>query len=547
MTRDEMIADAQSAKNAGDHELEMLIYQQLESMPGKEDTGNPFINAAYGAAARGNQAMAALNPWANKEKISAEQEWVKQHPGADVGSMIADMMITAPAGGAATMPARALLTGAIEGATNPGGLVERIQDAGYSVAGSGVGEKMADAASFLVKPFKKSVSPLVTALMQKADDMGMKLNAAQTTGNKALQYADSALDFIPSSSTAQQEFKDAQRRAWTKALLAQGHQSADIASPDVMGAMKDRISGVYEDVAGRNALKVDDVLRGDLASINDKYMRIIPTNQKRIVKSYLDDFGLIPGDKVINEQLSGSGKDVVKAGQKFTDTVIPANAQISGKAYQETRSMLDKQAKAFKNSDPATNEALKGIRGAIDSAMERSLKGGNIDDLAAWKQANKDWMVMKNVEGAIDPLTGEVSPANLLNAMKRKDANRVLYGKGDQELTDIARVGKQFITPKTGDSGTAQRQMMIKLLTGSGIGGLAATALYDPVTAAEAGTAALLGGVLLPKAAGAMMRKQGGYLTDGLADLGKEALPGITRQRVIEELMRNAGNQAVNQ
>lgn len=525
MTREEMIADAQAAKNAGDHELEMLIYRQLEAMPDepKQDTGNPFINAAYGAAARGNQAMAALNPWADKEKIAAEQEWVNQHPGANVGSMIADMMITAPAGGAATMPARALLTGAIEGATNPGGLADRIQDAGYSVAGSGVGEKMADAASFLIKPFKKSVSPLVTALMQKADDMGIKLNAAQTTGNKALQYADSALDFIPSSSTAQQEFKDAQRRAWTKALLAQGHQSGDIASPDVMGAMKDRISGVYEDVAGRNAMMVDDALKSDLGTVKAKLMERIPTNQKDIVESYLKDFGQ-----------------------------PPVGAEIPGKTYQDTRSMLDKQAKAFKNSDPATHEALKGIRGAIDSAMERSLQdpskiGGNIDDLAAWKQANKDWMVMKNVEGAIDPLTGEVSPANLLNAMKRKDANRVLYGKGDQELTDIARVGKQFLTPKTADSGTAQRQMMIKLLTGSGMGGLAATALYDPVTAAEAGTAALLGGVLLPKAAGAMMRKQGGYLTDGLVDLGKEALPGITRQRVIEELMRNAGNQAVNQ
>ena len=525
MTREEALAKSARARELGDIDLELGFLRKAKELTPAEqpDQGNPIMNAARGAAARGNQAMAALNPWADKEKIAAEQEWVNQHPGANVGSMIADMMITAPAGGAATMPARALLTGAIEGATNPGGLAERIKDAGYSVAGSGIGEKMADAASFLVKPFKKSVNPLVTALMQKADDMGIKLNAAQTTGNKSLQYADSALDFIPSSSTAQQEFKDAQRRAWTKALLAQGHQSADIASPEVMGAMKDRISGVYKDVAGRNGLKVDDTLKSDLGAVKANLIERIPTNQKGIVKSYLKDFDQ-----------------------------PPVGAEIPGKTYQDTRSMLDKQAKAFKNSDPATHEALRAIREATDSAMERSLTdpakiGGNPDDLANWKQANKDWMVMKNVEGAIDPLTGEVSPANLLNAMKRKDANRVLYGKGDQELTDIARVGKQFLTPKTADSGTAQRQMMIKLLTGSGMGGLAATALYDPVTAAEAGTAALLGGVLLPKAAGAMMRKQGGYLTDGLVDLGKEALPGITRQRVIEELMRNAGNQAVNQ
>jgi len=118
-----------------------------------------------------------------------------------------------------------------------------------------------------------------------------------------------------------------------------------------------------------------------------------------------------------------------------------------------------------------------------------------------------------------------------------------LYGKGDQELTEIARVGKEFITPKTSDSGTAQRQAMIKLLTGAGAGGLAATAYYNPDLAAAEASAALLGGILLPKAASKLMNKQGGYLIKGLFDVSKEAIPGLTREKVIKELMRNAGVQ----
>jgi hypothetical protein len=114
-------------------------------------------------------------------------------------------------------------------------------------------------------------------------------------------------------------------------------------------------------------------------------------------------------------------------------------------------------------------------------------------------------------------------------------------------LTDIAKVGKQFISSKTSDAGTAQRAYMMKMLTGGGLGGIGTMAYYDPTMAAEAGTAALLGGVLMPKIAGSMMRTKGGYLTKGLVDLSKEALPGIAREKVISELMRNAGVQALTE
>jgi hypothetical protein len=525
MNREEILSDIKQAQQLGDSELELKLLEKLDSLPESQpapaDTGNPVMNALYGAAARGNQAMAAINPWANQEKIAAEQEWVKQHPGAGVGQTLADVAMTLPAGGAPSALGRALLTGAIEGSTTPGSLLERNALAGQTMTGSLLGEGVGKAVGFLVHPFKEAASPVVKHMVAKAKALGIPLTAAQTTGNKALQYADSALDFIPSSSTAQQEFKDQQRKAWTKALFSQGDEIAESASPDVMGAMKDRISGVYNDIAGRNAMRVDDVLKADLGAVKANLMERIPVNQKGIVKSYLKDF-----DKP------------------------PVGAEISGKTYQDIRSMLDKQAKGFKNSDPATAQALLEIRSAVDAAMERSLTnparvGGNADDLANWRKANKDWLVMKNIEKTVDPVTGDVSAAKLMNNLSRSDANRVIYGKGDQELTDIAKLGKQFITPKTADSGTAQRAMMMRLLTGGGLGGLGTMALYDPVTAAEAGTAALLGGVLLPKAAGAMMRNQGGYLTKGLVDLSKEALPGISRQKVISELMRNAGLEAM--
>lgn len=482
-------------------------------------SGDLIMNAIRGFAGRGNQAMGALNPWANQEKLAAEKQWMATHPGAEIGSTVADIAMTLPAGGAGSMAARALGTAAIEGATRPGGIKDRLTDAALGAVGSGAGEGVAKGASFLLRPFGEATDAATKKLVKKAQELGIDLNAAQVTGNKSLQYADSALDSIPSSSTAQQEFKAAQRKAWQKALFKQGNEAANTASPEAMGAMKNRISAAYEDIAGRNALTVDADLKQALAKVRSDYAGIIPTNQKSIVKKYLSDFDQ-----------------------------PPIGADISGKTYQQTRSMLDKQANAFKNSDPATYGALKDIRSAIDDAMTRSLGnpsriGGKSGDAEKWKQANKDWLVMKNIEKGIDPVTGDISPNKLMSGLTRKDANRVIYGQGDQELTDIAKVGKKFIPASVPDSGTAQRQMMIRLLEGGGLGAAGATAYYDPKLAAGLAGTGLLA-ILAPKAAGAMMRSPNGYLSKGLVDLNKEVIPGLTREGLLTELMRNSGVQS---
>jgi hypothetical protein len=221
----------------------------------------------------------------------------------------------------------------------------------------------------------------------------------------------------------------------------------------------------------------------------------------------------------------------------------PVGAQISGSGYQTQRSLMDKQAKALINSNPAESQTLKDIRNALDEAMTRS---ASPEDAAMWQGANKDWVTMKNIESAIDPTTGQVSPAKLMSTLARKDPNRVIYGNGDQELTNIAKVGKEFISPKTGDSGTAQRAAMMKLLTGAGALGGSANFAYshDPESALGGAGAAALAAILLPKMAGSMMRNSDGYLANGLTDMAQEVLPGLTKQRALQELMRNVGLQS---
>ena len=487
-----------------------------------QEQENPVMNAIRGFSARGNQAMNALNPFASQEsndRIAAEQEWVNQHKGAGIGSTLADIAITSPAGAGAGAAIRSLATGAIEGATHGGDLTDKIKEMAYGTLGAGVGEGAANVLGFMAKPFAKqsgAFSDVTDAFRTKAKDIGINLNAAQQTGNKTLQAMDAALDWIPSSSGAQQANKEAQRLAFQKALFKLGGENADVATQEAMAGMKSRIGGVYDDIASRNNINVDQQLKDALDNIADvRNLNTMDANKRPIVEQYLQNFN---------------------AG--------PVGSTFSGQGYQATRSMLDKQAKALTQSNPAEAQALRDIRNAVDEAMGRSVSPA---DAAALKKANNDYAVMKAIEGATDPTTAAISPAKLINSLATRDKGRVLYGKGSQELNDIAKVGKAFISPAVGDSGTAQRQMMIKMLTGGGVGALGTMAAYNPEQAATTGAASIAAAILLPKAAQRALWKQNGYLSKGLADLTKESVPGLSRQRIIAELMRNVGTQAAEQ
>lgn len=501
------------------------------------DEGNPVINALRGFSARGSQAMTAMNPFATAEdmqKRAAEQEWVKRNSGAELGQTLADMAITAPAGGLPSAGLRMLGTGLIEGGTHAGSLSDKADEMLAGAAGSGLGEGAAKVVSYLAKPFSKpvgnAIDDVTDALREKARNIKMPLSAANETGNKTLQAADRVLSTLPSSSEYQAAKKAEQRLAWQEALFKQGGEDANMATPEVMGAMKKRIGDVYKDVTSRNSLIVDQDLKDTLQGIRLKYLDgKMPSEQSSIVRSYLNDFDL-----------------------------PPVGATIPGETYQATRSRLDTRAKNYKNTDTEAANALKEIRSAVDSAMERTLTqpvpgqlpGKGVEDLAAWKKANNDWAVMKAIEkGMAKDESSTINPTLFLNGLRQRDPNRVIYGAGNQELNDLAKVGKAFIPDKAPDSGTAINQQIIKALTGSGVIGLAGADYagnHDPVRSATLGGASLAGAVLGPKAAAKAMWKPGGYLSAGAADLSKELAPGLTKELLIRELLRNAGVQTAN-
>jgi hypothetical protein len=163
------------------------------------------------------------------------------------------------------------------------------------------------------------------------------------------------------------------------------------------------------------------------------------------------------------------------------------------------------------------------------------------DDYAALMQANKEWGVMRTIEKATDPLTGHISPEKFMNEIGRRSKDKLIYGRGDQTLTELAKVGKEFIGKKVPDSGTAQQSFMTDMISKpwllGGLSGYYSHEGDDPIGAALQGAGlGMLGSIIAPKVASHMLWSPNGYLSKGLIDLTE----GV-RSQVLSEMGRNAG------
>lgn len=210
------------------------------------------LEGLYGFAARGNEALVGLNPWStdtDRERIAAEQEWVRQHDRARIGSAIADAMITLPAGGLASLPARAIGTGLLQSLTTPGDTQERAVNAAYGALGAGLGEGAAGGIGRAIHPFRNAHTPAQAQIRNKALEADIPLNAAQHTGSKTLGYLDSLLDWLPSSRKAQKAAKTAQAQRFNQAGIAPG-----LLENEAVSALKGRINAGYNNLAQQEGL-----------------------------------------------------------------------------------------------------------------------------------------------------------------------------------------------------------------------------------------------------------------------------------------------------
>jgi hypothetical protein len=408
----------------------------------------------------------------------------------NIGGNIASTMIPLGAGAAAgsklagamlnPMTYRAAIgTGAAMGALQP--TIEgesKITNAVLGGAAGAVGNFAANTIGRIAQPVQTVLSAAHDKAVSTLESAGIPLDAAQKSGSTFLGKLRSSFFDNPFTAGAESQLASTQKAGFNRAVLSTIGEDATAATPDVMGAAEKRINGVFSDVLNRNNVGLSDDILSKIgtvqsnASIEEK--QPIVRMADRIVNSVGDD-GTIPGQVAY-----GIKKDLDRLGSS-QDTTLAYHA--------------------------------RQLRSTLMDAIGESLPPG---DNEAFNEARTQFAKMKTIEPAIDKMgNGDISPSRLANIMGQK-ANRQfsVYGKGDQDLVDLAHAGNMLLPDRNPNSGTVARAVMqLAVPLGAGIGQGAYTGDWEEAAKTAATVAAI------PKAAQWMMNSPAvsNYLARGIA------------------------------
>jgi hypothetical protein len=397
-------------------------------------------------------APASLGPEASLPTVESVAARVPQYQpqttagqyAKSAGEMLGGNMVLP--GGSAGARAFAGITGGL-GAEAGGQLAERLgheELAPYARVAGALAAPVA--AGRVVTPFRTDPNRLAAAEQLRAE--GIPISAGQQTGNRALQYMESALGESPGGVMPAANQQQALNAAVGKRMgLPEGTQAL---TPDVMKGRAAEISQAYTDVLSRNALQYDLPLGNDIVGTLGKYRDRVQLAQRPDLERNIGK---------LNADIRASG------------------GVLTGEQYQQARSFFGQQSRDFRGKDSAYSQASSEIKKALDAAWERSAAAaGNEADVAIKRTLDSNYRaqdtVTKALAGSPNAALGDVSPFALGGAA-RTSAGTNAAVRGQDELASIAGAARTIMRPPP-NSGTAARQQVLGLPQAIGIGGGAA-------------------------------------------------------------------------
>lgn len=392
------------------------------------------------------------------------------------GSTVGQRVLSLGASGAATGAA----SGALGSAANPGSVGQQ------ALTGALTGAVASPVLGKITGGYQgvgASLDPATAQLAQRAADMGINIRGSQLSTSPFVRTVDSVLSRVPGSGIAADNA--AQRAAGTSAIA--GTFGARDLTPAGMSDAKQALSNNYNQVADRTNLNLTpesgSPFVDNLAAIRNDAQGAVGTDKLPAV------------DRLLDNVMSKVGPDGTMPGASF-------------KALTSKGAMLDK---AIGSGDPGLSGVAKGIKGELNSALERSAAP---EDVALLRHTDMQWKNMRTVEKlAAKSPNGQVSLQSLNQPVSSSFGNRAYTGAG--QLGDLADLGQIIKDP--GSSNTAERSQLYNMLTGAakfGGGGLLATAgiqhgmSISPMEA-MAGMSTAGGGAILGRVLGGALKNPG--------------------------------------
>jgi len=456
----------------------------------------PLMNTGAGIAGNiaGNVGMMAA-PGAAVAKIAAPLGYARA---AAAGQAFVNPTTYLGAAGAS----------AVQGAIQPVGSDDsRLLNTGLGLVAGGAGQGVVNTLGRIAQPVQNALDPIRQKAVNALQAAGVPLNLGQVTGSPMWNRISSALNDNLFTVGGQQSFKDAQGQAYTRAASKLIGEDSPALTSDVMGRVLSRTNGVFQNVLSRNDVSLTPGLSSDLAAVQARAIE----NDKA------------PVSKIINRTF---------------DAADPSTGTIPGQtAYNIIKDMREMSSGA--GTDSTLRNLAGDARGTLLDGLNSGLSG---NDLQAFAQARRQQAIMHTLEGALDKGgSGELSPNKLANIIGQKaNRNMSVYGKGPQDLVDLAQSGKQILPDQTPNSGTTAR-LMAAFLPGAAVSVGTQLATGDPIEAAKYG----LGTMALPKAAQWVLNNPTmvNALSRGIQNpVLRGALQAPAQNALVGQTVRNAPN-----
>lgn len=288
------------------------------------------------------------------------------------------------------------------------------EDAGMGAAIGGAfpvaGKALGAAGSAVGRSFAgKPVSPEVASLAKRAGDLGISIPADRLTNSRPMNALASALNYMPFSGRAATE--DAMQSQLNRALSRTFGQDSDNVTK-ALGAAQSELGSKFDDVLKNNQVRIDDTFLSDLAEAADRAAKELGSDGQRIIQNQIDE--------IINKGQAGV---------------------IDGQAAYNIKRTLDRIGK---RNSPEAHYALD-LKKTLMGALDRSLGS---EQAQAFAQTRKQYGNMLALDKlAKNGVEGDVSIARVAN----------MRNINNQDLQELADISAQFLKPREGQHGAAQR------------------------------------------------------------------------------------------
>lgn len=353
-------------------------------------------------------ARGALN--AVPEGLAAVSNFVRGGEKAKGLARVGQIGLQGAKGAAVAAPSGALYSA---GEAKSGRMLDAAKDGLMVGGGVGLGLPVAGAAlNKAVGAIIPKIDDAVAPLVKRAKDFGISLRADQIAPTRARNTMQKVSQSLPFSGV--DDFERTQRQQWTKAVARTIGQDSDDLSPEVIKKFLKETGETY-----------DNVLKGK------------EFNFTRLDKGMIDNI-IIDAESTLDEGLA-------KVVRKNAEGLLK-DLSVDGVKGEKLSSIRSELLKRSTRAQGGAKEYLSDLVELVDDIVEDELPEAAANSL---RDVRRKYRNFKTLEPLLEK--GEINPTQL---MQKVATSRYIKSSrssvGDDDLVDLARIGKELLVKKGG-------------------------------------------------------------------------------------------------